>query len=69
MKSETIKILIWTILFGMMSLSVLALAVINAAWWHVITALCLACLSYSMYVDNHYGTESVRDYFRNRKNM
>ena len=67
MKSETIKNLLGSLFFLILTVATLTVAVVNFAWWHLITAAMMGLLSYTLYVDHDYGTESVQEYFRNRK--
>ena len=67
MKSETIKNLLGSLFFLILAVATLAVAVVNFAWWHLIIAAMMGLLSYTLYVDHDYGTESVQEYFRNRK--
>lgn len=67
MKSETISNFIWVLFFSVLGLSALCGAIFFSAWWHLGTgAMCLV-LARALYVDDEYGTESVRDYFKRRK--
>lgn len=66
MSYSTLGNFIWLCLFALLGLSALIGALVWGAWWHLFTAAVCLVFCIVLYLDDDYGTESVKSYF-NRK--
>lgn len=66
MKAETLLNLIQCSVTLLLGIAALVGAIFFNASFHFVTASCCLFLAWVFYTDNEYGTESVRDYFKNR---
>lgn len=67
MKFETLINLVGSILFWLLGMVALFAVLFYCAWWHVFTAIGSLALSYALFKDDEYGTESVQAYFKRIK--
>lgn len=66
MSFSTLTNLIQLCVFALLGLSSLVGALFFGAWWHLFTAAGCLVFCIVLYMDDDYGTESVKPYF-NRK--
>lgn len=68
MKFETLINLVGSAIFGLLGIFALIGVIFFSAWWHIVTFCMCAMMSYVLYTDDMYGTESVSSYLKRIKN-
>ena len=66
MKPETFENFVFVIVLSFMGLISLV-SVLFGAWWHLLTLFISFVLARIFYIDDAYGTESVKAFFQNKK--